>query len=328
MRCEIKNKAVCSDNVHTSDLSNQSSEHPPQSLALSRQNLNLRIADIAIAIASVDPTLKLQIEGAAEKFIDSERKPDITIEAKWGDLSKVIRGGKKIFDSGSLWQLYHSDRSYLFSFTSPILGSTPYKVARTNKNFTKGEVLLHRPYFDKDQSIYPLEYPLDELLFINFLSSGRGVEVHACGVVESMGRGHLFLGQSGAGKTTIAKLWQKEPGVTVLSDDRIILRQDDGKFWIYGTPWHGDAGLASPSRAPLTAVYFLEKGQKNELVAQKATDSISRLFTCSFPPFYNRDALDFSLGFLEGVVRDAPCYELKFIPDKSVVEFIQEERFT
>jgi len=75
-------------------------------------------------------------------------------------------------------------------------------------------------------------------------------------------------------------------------------------------------------------VYFLEKGQKNELVAQKASDSISRLFTCSFPPFYNRDALDFTLTFLEDVVKNVPCFELRFTPDKSVVEFIKGERFT
>jgi hypothetical protein len=136
------------------------------------------------------------------------------------------------------------------------------------------------------------------------------------------------LGQSGAGKTTIAKLWEKEPGVTILSDDRIILRKMENTIWMYGTPWHGDAMLASPSRAPITTIHFLQKGQKNELISQEPTNSITSLFACSFPLFYNRGALDFTLGFLEDVVRNVPCYELKFKPDKSVVEFIQEERFT
>jgi hypothetical protein len=97
---------------------------------------------------------------------------------------------------------------------------------------------------------------------------------------------------------------------------------------MYGTPWHGEAGLASPAKAPLTRIYFLKHGEKNELVVQKQADSISRLFVCSFPPFYSGEGIDFTLGFLEDVVKNVPCYELKFIPDKSVVEFIQEERFT
>ena len=196
------------------------------------------------------------------------------------------------------------------------------------RDFSTGEVLLHRPYFNTDQSLHPLGYPLDELLFTNFLALGKGTEVHACGVTDSQGRGHLFVGQSTAGKTTIARLWENEPGVTVLSDDRIILRRIENKIWMYGTPWHGEAMLASPSRAPLTAVYFLEKGQKNELISQKASDSISHFFTCSFPPFYNRDALDFTLSFLEDVVKTVPSYALKFTPDKSAVEFIKGERFT
>ena len=91
---------------------------------------------------------------------------------------------------------------------------------------------------------------------------------------------------------------------------------------MYGTPWHGEAMLASEARAPLSRIYLLEKGLKNELTPQKASDSISRLFTCSFPPFYNRDALDFTLTFLEDVVKKVPCYELKFTPEKSVTEFI------
>jgi hypothetical protein len=195
-------------------------------------------------------------------------------------------------------------------------------MATCSKEFDSGEVYLHESYFKQNRPIYPLEYPLDELIINNFLARGKGAEVHACGILNSKGHGYLFVGQSTAGKTTMAKLWEHEPGVKVLSDDRIILRRMGGRIWMYGTPWHGEAILASPSRSPLTAVYFLEKGQKNELIPQKPSDSISRLFTCSFPSFYNRDALDFSLTFLEDVVKNVPCSELSFKPDKSVVELI------
>ena len=288
----------------------------------------LQIADITCSVASADPFAELRIEGATQNFLIPEIDPDITIETRWSDLSGIKYEGPKLFDSGALWQLRRVDGVFLFSFSSEVFGPIPYKVALFKKNFSMGEVLLHRPYFNTDQSLTPLGYPLDELLFTNFLALGRGVEVHACGVTDSQGRGHLFVGQSTAGKTTIAILWENEPDITVLSDDRIILRRIENKIWMYGTPWHGEAMLGSPSRAPLTAVYFLEKGQKNKLISQKASDSISRLFTCSFPPFYNRDALDFTLGFLEDVVKNVPCYELKFTPDKSVVEFIKGERFT
>jgi hypothetical protein len=95
---------------------------------------------------------------------------------------------------------------------------------------------------------------------------------------------------------------------------------------MYGTPWHGDAGFASPARAPLRKIYFLRHGQRNELLPQGLTEALAHLFACSFPPFYNREALDFTLGLLESVVKTVPSYELTFMPDKKVVKFIQELR--
>jgi hypothetical protein len=196
-------------------------------------------------------------------------------------------------------------------------------VARVRKDFKRGGVLLHRPYFDCDQPIYPLEYPLDELLINNFLSLGRGVELHTSGVVDSQGNGHLFVGHSEAGKSTMARLWDDEPDAKILSDDRIILRNSGERIWMYGTPWHGEGGFVSPDRAPVTRIYFLKKGQENALVPQRRAEAVERLFVCSFASFYSAEALDFSLGFLGEVAKTVPCFELSFVPDKRVVEFIQ-----
>ena len=140
-----------------------------------------------------------------------------------------------------------------------------------------------------------------------------------------LGNGHLFAGQSGAGKTTMAKLWQQEEEVVILSDDRIILRNIEGKLWMYGTPWHGEAGLAHPARARLTRIYFLRHGQKNEIVSQRAAEAVGRLFAHSFPPFYSLAGLDFTLGFFEEVVTAVPCDELRFLPDQRVIEFIRQQ---
>jgi len=288
---------------------------------------SLRIADITIAIFSDDPELRLEANGATKKFLIEAANPDARVRADWGNLS-AESSGQKIFDSGAPWQLYCENGSYLFRLFSFSLGPIPYKVARFNRDFSQGMVSLHRPHFDPVQIIYPLEYPLDELLLINLLALDRGVEIHACGVVDSSGRGHLFVGQSEAGKTTMARLWQNVPGVTVLSDDRIILRKVNESFWMYGTPWHGEAMLASPDRAQLSRVYFLSKGTKNELLPLRKSDAAGRLFACSFPPFYSRQGVGFTLGFLTELVQSIPCYELRFLPDESVLEFlITRERF-
>jgi len=293
---------------------------------MARDSVYARIADIDFAIVSNDPAMKVQIQGATQNFLIQKAPPHITIEARWHNLSEMELKGLKLFESGTIWQLYLNDNFYIISLGSQALGSIPYKIARFQKDFSWGEVLLHRGYFDQDKPIYPLEYPLDELLFINFLALGRGAEVHACGVVDSHGDGHLFIGQSGAGKTTMARLWQNEEETTILSDDRIVLRQKGEELWMYGTPWHGEARIASPLRAPLSRLYFLQHGKKNELVELGTTEAMARLFACSFLPFYSPEALKFTVGFFEEVAKAVPCYRLSFFPDKRVIGFIRQLR--
>jgi len=283
----------------------------------------VQIADIVCRIQSLDPTLKMEMDAPTQRFLVKHAESHVTFDVRLDDLSEFKTSGKPVFDSNGAWKLYEDHQSFLFRLRSDAIGSAPYKISRVTKDFTSGEVIFHSPYLDSTKPLYPLEYPLDELLFINFLSLGRGVEVHALGLVDSDGVGRLFLGQSTAGKTTMARLWGDDPGVTILSDDRIILRKMDNQIWMYGTPWHGEAGFAEPTRAPLNKVYFLRKGMKNQVSLLKEVESASRFFSCCFPLFYNRKAVDFTLRFFDDVVKNVPCYELSFLPNKTCIEFLR-----
>src|SRR3989449_4561742 len=290
----------------------------------------LRIADLTIALTCEDPRLAVPPEGAMRRFLVEDGEPDLRLQARWGEL-EAVSGGDHLFDSGGLWRLVEANGSLRFSFTSSALGPIPYKMASVDRGFTAGEVWLHQPYFPSALPVNPLEYPLDELLLIHLLAAGRGVEVHACGVVAPNGQGYLFVGQSGAGKTTMARLWQKAQagggagGMRILSDDRLILRKINGNVWMYWTPWHGEAAMASPARAPLKGIYLLRHGHgmSNALIPLHRSQAITRLLASSFTPLYSRDALAFTLGFLDQVVRAVPCHELSFTPDERVVALVR-----
>src|SRR5215469_10662348 len=241
--------------------------------------LTVSIGDIRIALISHEPDLRLQVQRATKHFLVDNNDADVIVRARWGELHDPAVGDKT-FDSGSLWRLYQENSNYLFRFTSPALGTLPYKHACFSSDFTSGDVVLHRDYFDHRQPVDALEYPLDELLMMHLLTLGRGVEVHACGLEDSDGRGYLFVGQSGAGKTTTARLWQKAHGIHVLSDDRIILRRLEQRIWMYGTPWHGEAELACSTRTPLTQIFLLGRGENNEVVPVRLAAAVARLMAC------------------------------------------------
>jgi len=284
--------------------------------------LTVSIGDLRIAISSHEPDFRLHVQRATKRFVVDNDTADVTVQARWGELRDPA-ADSTTFESGGLWKLYHQNSNYLFRFTSPAFGTLPYKQACFSPDFTSGDIILHRDYFDSRRPVDALEYPLDELLMVHLLMLGRGVEMHACGVEDSDGRGYLFVGQSGAGKTTTAKLWRKRRGIRVLSDDRIILRRLGTRIWMYGTPWHGEAKLACSARTPLTRILFLGRGKKNELVPVRTPEAVSRLMACSFVPFYNASALEYVLAFFGHVIEEIPCSELRFAVDERVLEFVR-----
>ena len=289
------------------------------------RDLHLSIAQITIAVASEDASLELDVAGPTEKFLTGAEPAETRLTAGWGELEASVRG-RRLFDSGGLWRLYEADGGYRFDFTSAAIGASPYKRAWLDSSFAAGQVLLDRRRFDPRRAHYPLEYPLDELLVVGLLAQGRGVEIHGCGLVDCDGRGYLFAGSSGAGKTTMARLWQEQAGVRILSDDRIIVRQVCGRLWMYGTPWHGDAELAENTGHPLESIFLLGRGRENAVIEQRPPLAAARLFSCSFPPFYLRDGLEFTLGFLGQAVNTVPVYELRFVPDPGVIAFVRAHR--
>ena len=280
--------------------------------------------------------LTIQVEGAAEDlrglrlapgrasvpFVVRPQPPDVRVTVSARDLSGGDDGAREcLFDSGGPWRLYRHDEGFLFRFFSATLDTCPYKTAAFNGDFTRGRITLHAPFFANGTPIDPLEYPLDELLLISLLGQRRGIEIHSCGVAHGEA-GYLFVGQSGAGKSTMARLWMARRDVVILSDDRVVLRGEPDGCWMYGTPWHGEAPLASPARTRLSAVFFLRHHNRNELAEVSRPEAVTRLFAAAFPPFHDRAAVAFTLDFLDTVLGHVHAYELRFTPTASVLDLI------
>ena len=267
------------------------------------------------------PDMKLKLDREMEQFRTAEAPVDVRLEVDWtNELSPPA--GQPTFRSGGLWSLFEEDGGYRFYFSTPFLGTAPYKAAWFDRAFRQGRVALDRRYHDPKRAVNPMEYPLDELLAIHRISHGEGVEVHAVGLIDAQNRGHLFLGHSGAGKSTSARLWQRLPGVRVLSDDRIILRWEGSQVRMFGTPWHGDAGIASSESAALSAMYVLEHGARNQLTRLAPGRAAAEVFARSFVPHHSADGLQSVLYFLDRVTRQVPCSRFQFVPDQTAVEAI------
>jgi hypothetical protein len=281
----------------------------------------LSIAGVVIALDADSDGPPPVVDGAARAFVVPSGVPDIDVRCVWGDLRQPSNG-RLLFDSGGLWQLHERDDRLVYSFTSPLFPGGPYRQASFDRQFRRGLVTLDRRSFAGRPAASPLEYPLDELMVINRLVFEGGIEVHGCGVVDESGAGYLFAGQSGAGKSTTARLWA-HTRAAIVSDDRVILRRDGDGITMHGTPWHGDAEFAAPIAAPLTRIFLLRQAPRQALVSLTPASAAALLFSCTFPVFHDADALDRTLAVLSNVVEKVPVDALEFAPTPDVIDFVQ-----
>lgn len=98
--------------------------------------------------------------------------------------------------------------------------------------------------------------------------------------LELDGEGYAFSAVSGTGKSTHTALWQKHFGdrVTMINDDKPIIRRCGGRFYVYGTPWMGKANIGTNTKAPLKAVYILERAKENRAARVLPSQVLRQLF--------------------------------------------------
>jgi hypothetical protein len=224
--------------------------------------------------------------------------------------------GRLLFESGGPWRVHRHGRGLLYLVAGPHERDRPYRGLAVSPAYRRG--VLYEPPGAVRRGGFALGYPLGQLLLQHRLSRDGAAEVHASGVVAS-GRALVFAGASGAGKTTLARVWRRRR-FDVLSDDRVVLRRRrGGVVAAWGTPWHGTAALASPRQAPLGAVFFLRHGPASRARRLVAAEAAARLVALSFPPPWDPAGVAGVLSLAEAVARSVPCFELEFTPDAAAV---------
>ncbi len=272
------------------------------------------IGDITTAIKWPAGKFDFDTPQAYQPFL-SENKSDLCLSLHSG--APEVESYITIFDSPPIWSLYRNGQTSVIKIFGMDSGLLRYLVLTSNVQ--KADLYFsdhHGQFMD------PFFGPTVELLMINYLALGHGVIMHACGI-EYAGKGLLFSGESGAGKSTLANLWNQETGATVLSDDRTLVREIDGEFRMYGTPWHGEAKFGAPRGIKLEKIYFLRHGQSNTIQSLFNSGTVLNLVQCSFPPHWEADGMNYTLEFFERLASRVSCSELEFRPDVSALEDIK-----
>jgi hypothetical protein len=157
-------------------------------------------------------------------------------------------------------------------------------------------------------------------LYLRLALRARRVFVHASGVVKE-GRAFLFVGPSGAGKTTISSMLE---GVQVIHDDSIFLEMVGPTPHVRPAPFLGNGRFLRDrlrdgvQRFPVGAIYFLHKSARPSLEPVAPGAAFAKLLTAPLPEERPGFAEDFrgymerALEVTQSLVAATPCYDLCF----------------
>ena len=151
-----------------------------------------------------------------------------------------------------------------------------------------------------------------------------GLPLHAS-MVEKDDFGVLFLGPSGRGKSTQAKLWEQYLGADFLIGDSPVMRKIGGKWIGFGMPWDGPRdAICRQTSVPVRALVWLEKAMENSISPMSPVQAMSAILQQVIEPYWDDAAMDGATALMGALVREVPMFRLRCLPDEAAARLTYE----
>lgn len=138
--------------------------------------------------------------------------------------------------------------------------------------------------------------------------------VHAS-VVDYDGKGYLFLGKSGTGKSTHSRLWTDNiVGASLLNDDNPVVRLTDGKIYVYGTPWSGKTPCYINRRLQVGGFIRLHQAPYNRITPLQGVRAYAALLPSCSCMKWNHEMSESVHRTVVELISTSAFYDLECMP--------------
>ena len=201
-----------------------------------------------------------------------------------------------------------------------------------NEDFTEG--VLHIAADGQD-----VRFCIDNALMLLFAfrtAPLMTLEMHAAVVVRPsledapealqdatlQAKGYLFLGHSGTGKSTHARMWlQAFPDAWLLNDDNPILRvMEDGEVRVYGSPWSGKTPCYNNAYARVGGIIKLSQAPHNQIRKLSLPEAYAYILSSASGLKIERQMTDNMYNTIRDVITQVGCYHMECLPNTEAAE--------
>lgn len=159
------------------------------------------------------------------------------------------------------------------------------------------------------------------MLMYAFAAADKGTLLVHASVIKHDGKGYLFLGKSGTGKSTHSSLWLKHvEGCELLNDDNPVVRVIDGEVRVYGSPWSGKTPCYKNDSARVGAFVQIKQDSINHIVPNRPLLAFAKLLPSMSVMKWDERVYGSICDSVGRLVEQVPIYTLGCRPDKEAVE--------
>ena len=190
-------------------------------------------------------------------------------------------------------------KDYLYNGDEPV-----EMVVKMTREDIQAEKLLAPDFHD---------YYLESLAFFRkiceqVMEKHDGIIFHSSAIMVD-GKAYLFTAPSGTGKSTHARLWREMLGAraVMINDDKPIIRFEEGKFFVYGTPWMGKHQLGTNTRAEIKAICRISQGKQNVIKKAGLGEMLMVVLNQTLRP-KSAEVMDKFLSLIEKMLQSVDLY--------------------
>lgn len=183
----------------------------------------------------------------------------------------------------------------------------------SNKDFTVCSISAHGNLTNQ-------RFGIDNSIMIAFaFCTAR----HDCLLMHSSvpvkdGRGYLFQGKSGTGKSTHCELWLEHiPGTERINDDNPVVRiMADGTAWVFGSPWSGKTPIYKNVGYPIQGFLRLHQAPHNKIRRVSKLEGFASILSSCSTMIWDKPSYNAICDTISQIAAKVGNYDLECLPDR------------
>ncbi len=160
------------------------------------------------------------------------------------------------------------------------------------------------------------------MMFFAFYGANKNILLFHASVIKHQGKGYLFLGKSGTGKSTHTSLWLKHiENAELLNDDNPVVGiSKEGKLMVYGSPWSGKTPCYKNDKAEIGGFVRLSQAPYNKIERLSTLKAYAALLPTVSCMKWERHLSDGINRTLNSLITTVPVFFMECLPDKDAAQ--------